>query len=208
MAPVLFFANTFAFLSEPNNKTLFQYLYQFLQRHIVYANESSLRTTLRVGRGPNGRMGMKIILMQDFESLGFEGDIVDVARGYARNYLFPKGVAIEASNSNVKAMDMRKGKIVANRTKDKEAAERVREKISQVTITVRQKVGEEGRLYGSVTSRDIAQELESEGIVVDRRKIVIDETIRALGEFEVPIKLHPEVMAKIKVVVEGEEEEA
>jgi large subunit ribosomal protein L9 len=69
-------------------------------------------------------------------------------------------------------------------------------------------VGEEGRLYGSVTSRDIAQELESEGIVVDRRKIVIDETIRALGEFEVPIKLHPEVIAKIKVVVEGEEEEA
>jgi len=151
---------------------------------------------------------MKIILMQDFESLGFEGDIVDVARGYARNYLFPKGVAIEASNSNVKTMDMRKGKIMANRTKDKEAAERVREKISQVTITVRQKVGEEGRLYGSVTSRDIAQELESEGIVVDRRKIVIDETIRALGEFEVPIKLHPEVIAKIKVVVEGEEEEA
>ena len=151
---------------------------------------------------------MKIILMQDFESLGFEGDIVDVARGYARNYLFPKGVAIEADNSNVKTMDMRKGKIMANRTKDKEAAERVREKISQVTITVRQKVGEEGRLYGSVTSRDIAQELESEGIVVDRRKIVIDETIRALGEFEVPIKLHPEVIAKIKVVVEGEEEEA
>ncbi len=151
---------------------------------------------------------MKIILMQDFESLGFEGDIVDVARGYARNYLFPKGVAIEASNSNLKAMDMRKGKIMANHTKDKEAAERVREKISQVTITVRQKVGEEGRLYGSVTSRDIAQELESEGIVVDRRKIVIDETIRALGEFEVPIKLHPEVMAKIKVVVEGKEEEA
>jgi len=146
--------------------------------------------------------------MQDFESLGFEGDIVDVARGYARNYLFPKGVAIEANNSNVKTMDMRKGKIMANRTKDKEAAERVREKISQVTITVRQKVGEEGRLYGSVTSRDIAQELESEGIVVDRRKIVIDETIRALGEFEVPIKLHPEVIAKIKVVVEGEEEEA
>ena len=151
---------------------------------------------------------MKIILMQDFESLGFEGDIVDVARGYARNYLFPKGVAIEANNSNVKTMDMRKGKIMANRTKDKEAAERVREKISQVTITVRQKVGEEGKLYGSVTSRDIAQELESEGIVVDRRKIVIDETIRTLGEFEVPIKLHPEVIAKIKVVVEGEEEEA
>ena len=78
MAPVLFFQYTYAFLSEPNNKTLFQCLYQFLQGHIVYANESSLRTTLWVGRGPNGKMGMKIILMQDFESLGFEGDIVEI----------------------------------------------------------------------------------------------------------------------------------
>jgi len=153
-------------------------------------------------------MNMKIILTQDFETLGFEGDIVDVAKGYARNYLIPKGVAIEANNSNVKAMEMRKGKIMANRTKVKEVAERAREKISQVTITVRQKVGEEGKLYGSVTSRDIAQGLESEGITVDRKKIVIDETIRALGEFEVPIKLHPEVTAKIKVVVEGGEEKA
>jgi large subunit ribosomal protein L9 len=161
-----------------------------------------------LARELNGRIGMKIILTQDFETLGLEGDIVDVARGYAKNYLIPKGFAVEASNSNVKVMEMRKGKIMANRTKDKEMAERVREEISQVTITIRQKAGEEGKLYGSVTSRDIAQELENEGIVVDRRKIVIDETIRALGEFEVPIKLHPEVTATIKVVVEGEEEEA
>jgi len=153
-------------------------------------------------------MDMKIILVQDFESLGFEGDIVDVARGYARNYLIPKGVAIEASNSSSKAMELREDKIMDKRMKDKEAAERAREKISQVTITIRQKVGEEGRLYGSVTSRDIARELESEGIMVDRRKIVIDEAIRTLGEFEVAVKLHPEVSAKIRVVVESEEEKA
>lgn len=151
---------------------------------------------------------MKIILVQDFESLGFEGDIVDVARGYARNYLIPKGVAIEASNSSSKTMELRKDKIIDKRMKDKEAAERAGEKISQVTITIRQKVGEEGRLYGSVTSRDIARELESEGIMVDRRKIVIDEAIRTLGEFEVAVKLHPEVSAKIRVVVESEEEKA
>ena len=151
---------------------------------------------------------MKIILIQDFETLGFEGDIVDVARGYARNYLIPKGVAIEASNSDSKAMELRKDKIMDKRMKDKEAAERAREKISQVTITIRQKVGEEGRLYGSVTSRDIARELESEGIMVDRRKIVIDEAIRTLGEFEVAVKLHPEVSATIRVVVESEEEKA
>lgn len=151
---------------------------------------------------------MKIILMQDFEPLGFEGDIVDVARGYARNYLIPKGVAVEASKPNLKAMEMRKEKIIDKRMKDKETAERARDKISQVTITLRQKVGEEGKLYGSVTSRDIARELESEGIMVDRKKIVIDEAIRTLGEFEVPVKLHPEVLGKIRVVVESKEEKA
>jgi len=151
---------------------------------------------------------MKIILMEDFESLGFEGDTVDVAKGYARNYLIPKGVAIEANNANLKALEMRKEKIMAKRMKDKEAAERVREKISQIIVTIRRKAGEEKKLYGSVTSRDIAQELEREGIMIDRRKIIIDEAIRTLGEHEVPIRLHPEVMANIKVSVEIEEGKA
>ena len=148
---------------------------------------------------------MNVILMQDFEPLGYEGDIVDVARGYARNYLIPKGLATEASNANLKALEMRKGKILAKRTKDKEEAERVMEKISEITVTIRAKAGEEGKLYGSVTSRDIAQQLDAQGVEIDRRKIVIDEAIRSLGEFEVPIKLHPEVAATIKVVVEEEE---
>jgi len=151
---------------------------------------------------------VKIILIQDFESLGFEGDIVDVAKGYARNYLIPKGVAIEANKPNLKAMEMRKDKTMAKRMKDKETAEIAREKVSQVTVTVRRKGSEEGKLYGSVTSRDIAQGLEKEGIIVDRRKIIIDEAIRTLGESEVAIKLHPEVIAKIKVIVEREEEKA
>jgi len=146
--------------------------------------------------------------MQDFESLGFEGDIVDVATGYARNYLIPKGVAIEANKPNLKAMEMRKDKTMAKRIKDKETAERAKEKVSQVTVTIRRKASEEDKLYGSVTSRDIAQGLEKEGIIVDRRKIIIDEAIRTLGEFEVAIKLHPEVIAKIKVIVEREEEKA
>lgn len=149
---------------------------------------------------------MKIILMQDFESLGFEGEIVDVAKGYARNYLIPKGVAIESTNANLKALELRKEKIMAKRVEDKEDAERAKEKISQITVTMRAKAGEEGKLYGSVTSRDIVQELEHEGVVIDRRKIVIDEAIRTLGEFEVPIKLHPDVVGTIKVVVEKEEE--
>jgi len=148
---------------------------------------------------------MNIILMHDFEPLGYEGDTVDVARGYARNYLIPKGLATEASNANLKALEQRKGKILARRTKDKEEAERVMEKISKITVTVRAKAGEEGKLYGSVTSRDIVQQLDAQGVEVDRRKIVIDETIRSLGEFEVPVRLHPEVVATIKVVVEAEE---
>jgi len=146
--------------------------------------------------------------MQDFESLGFEGDIVDVAMGYARNYLIPKGVAIEANKPNLKAMEMRKEKTMAKHMKDKETAERAKEKVSQVTVTIRRKASEEDKLYGSVTGRDIAQGLEKEGIIVDRRKIIIDEAIRTLGEFEVAIKLHPEVIAKIKVIVEREEEKA
>jgi large subunit ribosomal protein L9 len=151
---------------------------------------------------------MNIILMQDFESLGFEGDIVDVSRGYARNYLVPKGIAVEATNANKKALELRKEKIITKRMKDKEDAERAKEKISQVTVTLKAKTGEEGKLYGSVTSRDIAQSLEKQGIEVDRRKIIIEDAIRSMGEFEVLIKLHPEVVARIKVIVEKEEEKA
>jgi large subunit ribosomal protein L9 len=151
---------------------------------------------------------MRIILKQNFESIGFEGDTVDVARGYARNYLIPKGIAAEATHANLKALEMRKDKIMARRMKDKEEAERVKEKISQVTVGIRQKAGAEGKLYGSVTTRDIAQGLEKEGVVVDRKKISMDEPIRALGEFDVAIRLYPEVIATIKVIVEQEEEKA
>ena len=150
---------------------------------------------------------MKVILEQDFESLGLEGDTVEVARGYARNYLVPKGIAVEATKANLKAFETKKDKIMAKRMRDKEEAERVKEKISQVAVTFKQKAGAEGKLYGSVTTRDVAQELEKEGIVVDRRKINLDEPIKSLGEFDVLIKLYPEVQANIRVVVEPEEEQ-
>jgi len=150
---------------------------------------------------------MKVILLGDLETLGYEGDIADVARGYARNYLIPKGMAIEASEANLKALEMRRKKILAKRAKDKEEAEGVREKLSEITVKVKAKAGEEGKLYGSVTSRDIAQQLDAQGVEVDRRKIIIDEAIRSLGEFRIPVKLHPEVVATIKVVVGGEEKE-
>jgi large subunit ribosomal protein L9 len=150
---------------------------------------------------------MKVILMQDVEPLGLEGDIVEVARGYARNYLVPKGISVEATNGNIKMLEARKKKIMAKRMKDKEEAERIKENISQVVLTIKGKAGEEGKLYGSVTTRDIAQELENQNIVVDRKKVIIDEPIRTLGEYEVSIKLYPEVLAQIKVIVEKLEEE-
>ncbi|MEE8300528.1 MAG: 50S ribosomal protein L9 [Desulfatiglandales bacterium] len=149
---------------------------------------------------------MKIILMQEFESLGLEGDIVDVANGYARNYLIPKGIAVKSDNATLKTLETRKEKIMVRRMKDKKSAEQVGEKISQMIVNLRRKSGEEDRLYGSVTSRDIAQELEKGGVVIDRRKIVLEEAIRTLGEFEVSVKLYPEVIARVKVVVDKEEE--
>jgi large subunit ribosomal protein L9 len=150
---------------------------------------------------------MKVILMQDVEPLGLEGDIVEVARGYARNYLVPKGISVEATNGNLKMLEARKKKIMAKRMKDKEEAERIKENISQVVLTIKGKAGEEGKLYGSVTSRDIAQELENQNIIIDRKKVIIDEPIRTLGEYEVSIKLYPEVLAQIKVIVEKLEQE-
>jgi large subunit ribosomal protein L9 len=144
--------------------------------------------------------------MQEFESLGLEGDIVDVANGYARNYLIPKGIAVKSDNATLKTLETRKEKIMVRRMKDKKSAEQVGEKISQMIVNLRRKSGEENRLYGSVTSRDIAQELEKGGVVIDRRKIVLEEAIRTLGEFEVSVKLYPEVIARLKVVVDKEEE--
>ena len=144
---------------------------------------------------------MKIILRQDMDTLGLEGDIVDVANGYARNYLIPKGFALEANNQNIKLFETQKKKIEIKRLKAKEEAEKIREKLSDVMITISQKAGEEDKLYGSVTSMDIAAQLEKEGIVIDRKKISMEKPIKSLGEFEVPIRLYPEVTGSIKVSV-------
>ena len=144
---------------------------------------------------------MEIILLQDMDELGLEGDILRVADGYARNYLIPRGMAFEATPQNVKSLELRRKKIELRKLKAKEQAEQMKEKMSGILVQLFQKAGEEGKLYGSVTTMDIAAELENEGIVVDRRKIVLDKPIKVLGEFEVPVKIYPEVTASIKVVV-------
>jgi len=148
---------------------------------------------------------MKVILKQDMDELGLEGKIVDVAKGYARNYLIPKDLALEATTQNIKLMEMQKKKIELNRIKAKEVAMKIKDEMKDVVITIAQKVGEEEKLYGSVTSMDIAGQMEAKGIGIDRRKIILDKPIKSLGEFDVPIKLHPEVTGTVKVVVVPEE---
>ena len=149
---------------------------------------------------------MKIILTQDFDELGFAGDVIRVSDGYARNFLIPKDIALEASKENLKFMETQKKKIEVKRLKAKEDAEKISEKIKDTIITVKQKVGEEGKLYGSVTTMDIAAELEKQGIDIDRRKITLEKSIKNLGDYDIPIKLYPEVTGSIKLIVEAEEE--
>jgi large subunit ribosomal protein L9 len=148
---------------------------------------------------------MKIILQKEITELGLEGDIVNVKKGYARNFLIPKGFGLEATPQNIKTLELRRKKIEVNRLKAKEEAEKLKDTLSGMTVTFSHKAGEEGKLYGSVTTMDIAESIAKQGIVIDRRKIDLDKPIKALGEFDVPVKIYPEVTGAIKVVVEPEE---
>jgi large subunit ribosomal protein L9 len=152
---------------------------------------------------------MEIILRQDVDELGLEGDIVNVAKGYARNYLIPKGIALETSPQNIKALELQRKKIEVKRLKAKEEAEELKQELEKMEVSFSQKAGEEGKLFGSVTSMDIASHLEKQGIIIDRRKIILEKPIKSLGEFEVAVKIYPEVTGSLKVIVvpEGGEEE-
>lgn len=149
---------------------------------------------------------MEIILKQDLDELGMEGDIVNVAKGYARNYLVPKGLALEASPQNISAFKLQRKKIEARRFKARESAEDFKKQIEAIEISVKHKAGEEGKLYGSVTRMEIAACLEKKGIVIDRKKIVLEKPIKELGKFEAAVKIYPEVTGVIKGNVVPEEE--
>jgi len=151
---------------------------------------------------------MEIVLRQDVDPLGLEGDITTVAKGYARNYLIPKGMAVEATHQNIKALELQRKKIDLRRLKARGDAENFKKQIDVLEITFSHKASEEGKLYGSVTSMDIAAELETRGVFIDRRKIVLERPIKSLGELSVPVKIYPEVTANIKVIVVPKEEKA
>ncbi len=144
---------------------------------------------------------MKIILRQDYERLGKFGDIVEVKDGYARNYLIPKNIAYPAKPNFIKVIEEEKKHKQFKLLKAKRQAEELAKKLESVSITISVSVGEEDKMFGSVTSQDIGKALEEQGIEIDRRKIVLEEPIKELGIYSVPIKLHPEVEAKIKVWV-------
>ena len=147
---------------------------------------------------------MEIILREEVTNLGNIGDIVKVAPGYARNFLIPKGKAVPADKRNIKAFEHEKRISEARAKKAREAAMSEAEKLGAVTLEFKAKVGEEDKLFGSVTAKDIAEQLKEKGLEVDRRKIVIAEPIRKLGEHTVEVRLGLEVTASVKVVVEAE----
>ncbi|MDQ1333535.1 MAG: large subunit ribosomal protein [Thermodesulfobacteriota bacterium] len=150
---------------------------------------------------------MEVILRQDVDELGLEGDIVKVAKGYAHNFLVPNGLALQATPQNRKALELQRKKIEVKRLRGREDAEKLKEKIGGLVIHVSQKAGEEGKLYGSVTTMDIAGYLEAQGIEIDRRKIILDKPIKTVGEYTIPVRIYPKVTASIKVSVSPEQEQ-
>jgi large subunit ribosomal protein L9 len=148
---------------------------------------------------------MQVILKQRLENLGQPGEVVSVKPGYARNFLVPQGLAYEATESNLKRIE-REGAQTQKRLASELGAARERATaIEGTSVTFSARAGEDGKLFGSITSADIAERLSEQGLTIDRRQIMLDEPIKALGVFQVPIRLHPEVRPEIKVWVIKEE---
>ena len=147
---------------------------------------------------------MEVILRQAVENLGHPGEIVKVSPGYARNYLLPRGLAYEATPGNRKRIEQERQRLEAAEQTRREAAEGQAAKLEQVSLTFSARVGEEGKLFGSVTSTDIVHQLEAQGIHVEKRQIELHEPIKALGVYRVPVRLHADVKPEIKVwVIKG-----
>lgn len=147
---------------------------------------------------------MKVILRQNVPSLGKAGDLVKVNDGYARNLLIPKGLAIVANEKNIKTFEHEKKNILQRAEKEQKSAQDLAAKLSEVTLTIPRKVGDQDKIFGSVTSKDIELALQEKGFDIDKKMIVHDEQIKALGEFKVKIKIHSGVEAEIKLNVVSE----
>jgi large subunit ribosomal protein L9 len=144
---------------------------------------------------------VQVLLREDMDNLGKRGEVVRVAPGYARNYLLPKGLAMRVTAGNMKVIQQERRAIQVRHDREKQAAEELARRVAQVSCTIVKKVGDQDTLYGAVTTQDIGQVLEKEGIDVDRRRIFLEEPIKSLGVYTVPIRVHPEVTAELKVWV-------
>src|SRR3954468_18681677 len=150
---------------------------------------------------------MEVILKEDVEKLGHRGDVVKVAEGYGRNFLLPRKLAIEANKGNKTVIEQMKASSARKSATEKAAAELLAKQFDDVSLEFSRKVGEKDHLFGSVTSSDLADALAKKGFDIDRRKIQLDEPLKSLGEYDVPIRLHREVTARFKVVVKKEDGE-
>lgn len=147
----------------------------------------------------------KVILTEDIETLGRVGDVVSVKAGYGRNYLIPQGKALPATGGNLKLVSERRQVFEAAAIEARDEAAQLANRINNLHVTLARKVGEQETLYGSVTPADVGDALESEGIIVDKRRIVVGDPIKKLGEYTIPIRLHPDVTAELKLVVVEEQ---
>jgi large subunit ribosomal protein L9 len=147
---------------------------------------------------------MKLILREDVEHLGKGGEVVDVKPGYGRNFLLPRGLAVPANPRNVRELEHQKAVASAKAAKLKASAQAVARRLAETPVTLKRKVGEQDKLYGSVTALDVAEALAGRGLTIDRRSIDLREPIKTVGDFDVPVKLHSEVVGKVKVTVEAE----
>jgi large subunit ribosomal protein L9 len=147
---------------------------------------------------------VKLILREDVENLGKGGDLVEVKPGYGRNFLLPRGLAVPANPKNVRELEHQKKVAEAKAAKLKASADAVARRLAETPVTLKRKVGEQDKLYGSVTALDIVEALGARGLQLDRRIIDLPEPIKTVGDHEVPVKLHREVVGKVKVKVEAE----
>ncbi len=169
-----------------------------------FAEDSGKLRTRYFPGSERSTLQMNVILKEDVKNLGKMGEFVSVKEGYARNFLLPRGLAVEANDKNVKEFEHTKRQIIERAGKIKTDAETIAARVSGKTVTIAAKAGEEDKLFGSVTAMDIAEALKKDGIEVDRKKIHLDDAIRRLGTYTVSIKVHPEVSAELNIQVVAE----
>lgn len=147
---------------------------------------------------------MKVILKEDVKNLGLAGSVVNVADGFARNYLIPRNLAVEASAKNIKVLEQERKKIEEAAKKAKESAREISNRLSTVTIQIQAKAGEEGKLFGSITNADISEALKKEGFDIEKKKIVLDEPIKRLGSYTVNVKVYQDIIVPVNINVVSE----